>query len=133
VIKTRVARLVLALAILPAVTAACSSGSTKSTTATTPAATNTVVMKLIALKPEKLTIKAGESVTWKQTDAGFHTVTSGTSEQSGGGVNTKPDGRFDSGQLGTGKTFEHTFADPGSYPYFCSIHPATMRGEITVQ
>jgi plastocyanin len=120
------------MALIPALTAACSSGASKKSTAGA-ASDTTIEMRLIALHPEKLTVARGTAVTWKQTDAGFHTVTSGTSEQSGGGVNTAPDGKFDSGQLATGKTFEHTFADPGSYPYFCAIHPATMRGEITVK
>jgi plastocyanin len=116
---------VLALTLVPALTAACSSDSKKASTAS-------VEMRLIALHPDHLTVKAGTTVTWHQTDAGFHTVTSGTAKQEGGGVITSPDGRFDSGQIATGKAFQHAFADPGSYPYFCAIHPATMRGEITV-
>ncbi len=92
----------------------------------------TVTMKLIALAPERITVAAGSSVTWRQEDAGVHTVTSGTVTQEAGGVRDAPDGRFDSGEIATGKTFQHTFADPGTYPYFCGIHPATMRGVVTV-
>jgi plastocyanin len=38
---------------------------------------------------------------------------------------------FLSGNLTPGRSFEHTFAAPGTYAYHCSIHP-TMRGTITV-
>ena len=89
-------------------------------------------MKLIAFKPEKLDIKASATVTWQQGDAGFHTVTSGTVEQGGSGVTQHPDGKFESGQMATDDSFKFTFAEAGTYPYFCEIHPATMRGEIRV-
>lgn len=93
---------------------------------------STVTMRLISFKPEQLTIKAGTTVTWNQADPGPHTVTSGTVEQGTAGVTTKPDGRFDSGEINTGGTFEYTFDQPGTYPYFCHIHPATMQGEVIV-
>lgn len=96
-----------------------------------PAATE-VVMRLIALRPESLTVPAGTTVTWKQEDAGFHTVTSGTVTQGTGDVTTAPDGKFDSGNLATDTTFEFTFNEAGSFPYFCAVHPATMRGEVQV-
>ena len=75
---------------------------------------------------------AGTTVTWRNRDVGAHTVTSGTVEQGGAGVTEQPDGKFDSGEFSNGDTFEQTFDEPGTYPYFCSIHPATMRGEIRV-
>lgn len=93
---------------------------------------NEVVMRLIAFKPESITVPAGTKVTWKQSDTGFHTVTSGTVEQRTGDVTTKPDGQFDSKNIATDKTYEHTFEKAGTYPYFCSIHPATMRASVQV-
>jgi plastocyanin len=107
---------------------------TTETTTTTAAETGgaTVTMKLIAFKPESISVKAGTAVTWKQTDPGVHTVTSGSVEQGTGGVTEKPDGKFSSGNLETGKTFSFTFEQPGTYPYFCSVHPATMRGSVQV-
>ena len=92
----------------------------------------TVTMKLIAFKPESITVDAGTSVTWKQSDPGVHTVTSGTVDQGTGGVTEKADGTFDSGNLETGKTFSFTFAEAGTYSYFCAVHPATMRGRVQV-
>jgi plastocyanin len=97
------------------------------------ASDNTVTMELIRYRPETLDIAAGVTVTWTQKDAGVHTVTSGTVEQGAGGVTTVPDGRFDSGEITTGRTFTFTFDRPGTYRYFCSVHPATMRGEVRVR
>lgn len=91
-----------------------------------------VVMELVAFKPEQLEVDAGTAVTWRNRDIGAHTVTSGTVEQGGAGVTRKPDGTFDSSELAKGETFSHTFDEPGTYRYFCSLHPATMRGEIRV-
>lgn len=128
-----------ALAAVPLVAVACGSsgGSTgaKSPGSTTkpPAVANQIQMKLVAYRPADLTIKAGDSVTWKQTDPGFHTATSGTVEQGAAGVTPMPDGKFDSGQLATGKTFAHQFTEPGTYQFYCEIHPATMHGTITVK
>jgi plastocyanin len=91
-----------------------------------------VTMRLIAFKPESLAVAAGTTVTWIQQDAGTHTVTSGTVTQGTAGVTTAPDGTFDSGSLATDTTFEFTFEGAGSFPYFCNVHPATMRGEVRV-
>lgn len=93
---------------------------------------NEVTMRLIAFSPAALSVPAGTTVTWRQTDAGFHTVTSGGVAQGSAGVTAEPDGTFDSGRIAKGDTFEFTFQDPGTYPYYCAIHPATMRAEIAV-
>jgi plastocyanin len=89
-------------------------------------------MELIQFKPETIGVSVGEPITWIQRDPGFHTVTSGLVEQGAGGVTPKPDGRFNSGELETNKEFTFTFYQTGIFPYFCSIHPATMRGEVRV-
>ena len=115
--------------------AACGSSSSSAKSAATKSVpvANEVTLKLVAIHPAKLTDAVGSTVTWKQMDPGVHTVTSGTVSQDPAGVTPKPDGLFDSGELQTGKTFTHTFSKPGIYTYFCRIHPATMRGVITVQ
>lgn len=134
----RLRRWALPLAIV-AVTGACGGGEADQPRDDASAATSAeaadpsrVVMELVAFKPAELEVAAGTTVTWEQRDAGAHTVTSGTVEQGAGGVTMKPDGRIDSGDIATGDTYEFTFDEPGSYPYFCSLHPATMRGEIRV-
>jgi plastocyanin len=92
-----------------------------------------VTIRLIAFRPENIAIDAGDSVTWVQEDIGAHTVTSGTVDQGSGGVTVKPDGKFDSGDIASGMKFRFTFDAPGTYPYFCDIHPATMRGAVEVR
>lgn len=73
--------------------------------------------------PEKITISAGNSVTWINEDSDFHSVTSG-----------KPgtaDGMFDSELFPPGESWIFAFANPGEYNYFCTIHP-WMLGKVTV-
>lgn len=67
--------------------------------------------------PAEVVIARGGTVTWKQRDSDRHTVT-------GAG--------FDSGELSQGKTFNHTFGEPGVYEYRCKLH-AAMRGKIIVK
>jgi amicyanin len=77
-----------------------------------------------AFSPATLTIKTGTTVTWKNTTAAAHTVTS-------------DDGKsFDSGTSNpitaqTG-TFSFTFTKAGTFAYHCAIHPF-MKATIIVQ
>lgn len=82
-----------------------------------------VEMKNIAFVPKELTIQAGTTVVWTNDDPFQHTVTSG--------IRGSPTGLFDQ-TVDAGQTFSYTFKDPGTYPYFCRIHPG-MDGTITVQ
>ena len=43
-----------------------------------------------------------------------------------------PTGVFGSGTLTTGQEYSYTFNDAGAYDYFCSQHPASMKGTIKV-
>lgn len=78
-----------------------------------PAAANAVTIKNFAFSPATVTVKAGTTVTWTNTDPDAHTV---TSKQGSGGP-------LQSAALGTNDTYSYTFTQPGSYPYFGSIHP----------
>lgn len=69
--------------------------------------------------PSPYTIKVGATVTWVNKDATTHTVTSS-------GVTL-----FDSGNLAPGATYSFTFTQPGTYQYYCTIHP-WMKGTIVV-
>ena len=69
--------------------------------------------------PPRLTVQAGETVTWTQADTMPHTVTSN-------------DGTLGSSTLNRGSSFSHTFDQPGTYEYVCSLHPG-MRGQIVVE
>ncbi len=133
--RSRTALFASAIVGLAAVTSACGGGD-DGAGAPAPAAADgeqTVALRLIAFKPERLSVAAGTAVTWKNEDASEHTVTSGTVSQGSGGVTTAVDSKFESGSLKQNASFSFTFTAPGTYAYFCKIHPATMRGEITVK
>ena len=68
--------------------------------------------------PQNVTIPVGTTVRWTNNGT-THTTTSDTAV-------------WDSGNLGTGGQFSFTFNTPGSYPYHCDIHPASMTGTINV-
>ena len=124
----RAIRLLSCAALLSLTGAACASGEE----ANPPAGSPTVTIKLIAFTPTDVQVAAGGTVTWRQDDVASHTVTSGRVEQNGGTATAKPDGRFDSKNITKGQTFQFSFAEPGAYPFFCAIHPATMTGVVTV-
>lgn len=70
--------------------------------------------------PGEVVVRPGQTVTWVNSDAGPHTVTSGTP---GGGI----DGLFDSGLVAAGSSFSHKFTRKGRYRYFCMLHPDQGR------
>jgi plastocyanin len=82
-----------------------------------------VAIKTFQFSPNPLEVAAGTTVTWTNQDDIDHTVTAGTPE--------RPEGLFDGSLDGEGATFNFTFDDPGTYPYFCSIHPS-MLGQVRV-
>lgn len=89
--------------------------------ATQAASPNQVVIDNFAFGPTTLTVKRGTTVTWINKDGDAHTVTA---------VGAKP--LFASNPLDTGDSFSFTFNEPGTYAYFCKIHP-TMKGAVVVQ
>lgn len=70
--------------------------------------------------PATLTVKAGTAVTWTNKDDIPHAIASSTS------AFTK------SKALDTDDTFSFTFTTPGTYKYFCYLHPQ-MVGTIVVE
>jgi plastocyanin len=72
-----------------------------------------------AFNPDKVEVSPGQTVRWVNNDAAPHTTTS-------------PDGRWDSGTLKTGQTYDLTFDSPGTYEYICKIHPS-MSGKVVVR
>ena len=68
--------------------------------------------------PKRLTVKIGTTVTWSNDDDIPHTIASAV-------------GQFKSRALDTDDSFSFTFTQPGSYEYFCSLHPR-MTGTIVV-
>ena len=69
--------------------------------------------------PLTITIAAGTTVRWTNHDDIPHTVVS-------------EDKSFKSKVLDTDESYVFTFSKPGTYTYFCSIHPK-MTGKIMVQ
>jgi plastocyanin len=79
--------------------------------------------------PSNIKVKAGIIITFKNQDAIIHTVM-GTDDA----LNTKSptaNNLFDTGLLKMGEEKEITFDKPGTYNYFCQIHPF-MQGTVTV-
>ena len=75
--------------------------------------------------PNQLTVAPGTTVTWTNNDKLSHTITSGkVSDDSAGSM-------FDSGLVKSGKTFQFTFANAGTFDYFCTVHP-WMVGQVIV-
>ncbi|MGY4103864.1 cupredoxin domain-containing protein [Nocardia sp. R16R-3T] len=116
--------------------AGCGSGDTHSTAASTTAtagqvptaksgdskpAAVTVDVTDMKFSPADVTIKVGETVTWKFKDSVPHTV-QGIGDKAMG-INSPI---FDKGQ------WSYTFFAPGTYRYLCSLHPE-MRGTVTVE
>ncbi len=81
----------------------------------------TVRIEQSRFQPDELTVAAGTTVAFVNDDPVDHTVT----------ARDETPGDFDSGTLAGDETFEHRFAEPGTYDYFCEIHP-TMRSSIVV-
>jgi plastocyanin len=76
----------------------------------------TVTVKTFAFGPDPLEVPAGTAITFLNEDAIDHTVTAGTRD-------APEPGRFDGQLPGKGATFELTLDEPGTYEYFCQIHP----------
>jgi plastocyanin len=78
-----------------------------------------VMIDNFTFNPPRLTVKAGTTVTWDNEDDIPHTVASSAKA-------------FKSKALDNGDKFSFTFATPGVYEYFCSLHPH-MTGTIVVE
>ena len=83
-------------------------------------ATNSVTIQDMAFSPANITVKAGTTITWTNSDSDAHTVTESDSK-------TGPN----SGTLENGKSYTFTYDTPGTYQYHCTIHPS-MMGTVTV-
>ena len=96
-------------------------GTPNVTANTQQAASATAEVKIdnFSFGPGTLTVAVGTTVTWTNRDDIPHTVVS-------------TDGVFKSKVLDTDEKFSYTFAKPGTFPYFCSIHPK-MTGKVVVQ
>lgn len=95
-----------------------------------------VAARNVAFAPRDIEVSAGDTVTWTNEDSIAHTVTSGRAgEQEVVGVSkgtaARPDGVFDGPLDRKDATFSFTFERPGTYSYYCAIHPP-MTGTVVV-
>jgi plastocyanin len=84
-----------------------------------PASTIEIKIDNFSFGPMTLTVAAGTTVTWTNDDDVPHTVVSDDKTT------------FRSKALDTREKFTYTFRKPGTYPYFCSVHPK-MVAEVVV-
>jgi plastocyanin len=85
-----------------------------------PATGNKIEIKDFAFNPPTITVKSGEQITWINRDEEPHTVVSVEKQFK------------KSTALDTDQEFTITAGAPGTYTYFCSVHPK-MTGTIVVE
>ncbi|MGE5243035.1 MAG: metallophosphoesterase [Betaproteobacteria bacterium] len=85
---------------------------------TTAAGAHEVVIGNFSFAPAAAAVPVGSTITWTNRDDVPHNVVS--TEQ-----------RFKSPVLDTDQQFSHLFESPGTYEYFCSLHPR-MTGRVVV-
>lgn len=100
-------------------TSACMMATVATVTRAATPPTAAVSIDNFTFKNPVVTVKPGTIVTWTNGDDIPHTVVA-------------KDGSFKSKVLDTGDRFSFTFAKPGQFGYFCSIHPH-MTGMIIVK
>lgn len=71
--------------------------------------------------PASITVKAGGTVTWTNTDSDRHTASSDAEPRV-----------FDTGTLNKGQSKAVSFKKPGTYKYHCLFH-AFMQGTVVVK
>jgi plastocyanin len=95
-------------------------GQAEKGTSANDAKTNQIVIKDFHFTPQTLTVKSGEKITWINRDEEPHTVVSVEKQFK------------KSAPLDTDQEFTITTGAPGTYTYFCSVHPK-MTGTIVVE
>lgn len=78
---------------------------------------NKVIIENFAFSPQISNINAGQKVVWTNNDSAPHQI--------------KADS-FSSGILNKGDTYEFVFVNPGTYNYYCGLHPS-MKGQVIAQ
>ena len=106
----------LRIALAAAAAAAFCAAALTAAVAASPAA---VTIDNFNFSPMTLTVAAGTTVTWTNHDDIPHTVRA-------------VDGSFHSKAMDTDDSYAFTFAKPGVYSYFCSVHPK-MVGKVIVK
>jgi plastocyanin len=87
------------------------------------AGAQTVVIQSFKFQPATLTVKAGETVEWKNEDIVPHTATA---------AEVSHTRAFDSSSIAKGGSRKWVASTPGTYDYICTLHP-NMKGRVVVQ
>jgi plastocyanin len=95
-------------------------GEMKAANGAAAATKNQIVIKDFHFTPGTLKVKSGETITWINRDEEPHTVVSVEKQFK------------KSNALDTDQEFTITAGAPGTYTYFCSVHPK-MTGTIVVE
>jgi len=82
---------------------------------------DTVRVRIIdnAFRPRTITVVRGTRVRWVNRGDNPHTSTSNRDV-------------WDSGLLDPGEAYSRVFRREGTFKYHCSVHPAVMKGTVTV-
>ena len=79
---------------------------------------HTVLIDGTRYQPQKVSVKAGDTVVWVNKDPFPHTVTA--------------KGAFDSKDIAAGASWKHVMRKAGTYDYICVYHP-NMKGTVEVR
>lgn len=105
------------VALVAIVTIGCSSPSAGAAGASPVATTTVDLPKSYRFEPAAITVKAGDTVTWTNSDNFSHNV------------------HFDGSDpqvMKPGETTQRTFDTAGTFAYVCSFHPQDMEGTVVV-
>ena len=81
--------------------------------------THSVAIRGFEYGPAVITAQVGDTVEWANGDIVPHTATAGGR-------------RFDSGSVGSGRSWRYVTERAGTYDYVCEFHP-NMKGTVVVR
>jgi amicyanin len=85
------------------------------------AASFSVQIENYAFAPSSITVDVGDTITWTNDDTAPHTITTSSGPQT-----------LSSPYLSKGQSWSFTFTTPGTYSYYCAVHPY-MRAQVIVR
>ena len=71
-------------------------------------------------RPEEVEVAAGTEVVWDNGGRNDHNVLPVEGDEWG----------VEADELQPGDTYRHRFTEPGTYPYYCSLHGTTAKGMV---
>jgi plastocyanin len=117
--KTHLRLCIAAILLVIAMVAGRAGNSSSAAATEKPVAETAIKIDNFTFSPNALTLPVGSTIRWTNKDDIPHNVVS-------------EDKSFKSKVMDTDEQFSYTFTKPGTYLYFCSIHPK-MTGKIIVQ